>query len=192
MHWIHAAAFLALLVTGLALYVPALGELVGRRPLVKDVHLLVAVGWALALAAVILLGDRSGLRRTVRELDAFDADDRRWLRTRGRAPQGRFNAGQKLNAVLTAAFALLFAVSGTLLWLGERNTAFRLDGTLVLHDALTLVSLVLLLGHLYLAVIHPSTRHALRGITTGEVRSDWAAAHHATWVPEREDDGARE
>jgi formate dehydrogenase subunit gamma len=191
-HWIHAAAFLALLVTGLALYVPALGELVGRRPLVKDVHLLVAVGWAVALAAVILLGDRAGLRRTVRDLDAFDADDRRWLRTGGRAPQGRFNAGQKLNAVLTAAFALLFAVSGTLLWLGERNTAFRLDGTLVLHDVLTLVSLVLLLGHLYLAVIHPSTRHALRGITTGEVRADWAATHHATWAAEREADGARE
>ena len=31
------------------------------------------------------------------------------------------------------------------------------------------VSLVLLVGHLYLAVIHPATRHALRGITAGSV-----------------------
>ena len=112
---------------------------------------------------------------------AFDGDDRRWLVGR-RAPQGRFNAGQKLNAVLTAAFALLFAVSGTLLWLGERNTSFRFDGTIVLHDGLTLFSVVLLTGHLYLALIHPTTRHALRGVTRGDVRVDWAREHHAKWV----------
>ena len=97
-------------------------------------------------------------------------------------PRDRFNAGQKLNAVLTAAFALLFAVSGTLLWLGERNTSFRFDGTIVLHDGLTLFSVVLLTGHLYLALIHPATRHALRGVTRGDVRVDWAREHHAKWV----------
>ena len=31
-HWVHAAAFLVLLATGLALYLPSLSELVGRRP----------------------------------------------------------------------------------------------------------------------------------------------------------------
>ena len=51
-----------------------------------------------------------------------------------------------------------------------------------MHDALTLVSLILLLGHLYLSLIHPTTRHAMRGITTGEVREDWARRHHSKWV----------
>ncbi len=87
-----------------------------------------------------------------------------------------------MNAILTGAFALLFAVSGTLLWLGERDTRFRLDGSIVLHDTLTLLSLLLLVGHLYLAVIHPKTRHALRGMTRGDVRVDWAREHHAKWV----------
>ena len=181
LHWIHASAFFALLATGLVLYVPYLGEQIGRRPQIKETHLLVAVAWAIALTAVVVLGDRRGLRRTLREFDSFDGDDRRWLTGR-RAPQGRFNAGQKLNAVLTAAFALLFAVSGTLLWLGERNTSFRFDGTIVLHDGLTLFSVVLLTGHLYLALIHPSTRHALRGVTRGDVRVDWAHEHHAKWA----------
>lgn len=180
-HWVHACAFLALLGSGLVLYAPRLSEVVGRRPLVKDVHLLTAVGWALALALIVVLGDRHGLRRTLRELDRFDADDRSWLR-RARVPQGRLNAGQKLNAALTAAFALLFAVSGTLLWLGERDTRFRLDGSLVLHDALTFVSLVLLVGHLHLAVVNPTTRHSLRGITRGTVCRDWAREHHAKWA----------
>lgn len=180
-HWIHASAFFVLLGSGLVLYLPALSAYVGRRPLVKEVHLVTAIAWALALVAVIAVGDRRGLRRTLRELDRFDEDDRRWL-LGGRAPQGRFNAGQKLNAALTASFALLFAVSGLLLWLGERDTQFRWGSTIVLHDLLTLVSLGLLCGHLYLAVIHPSTRHALRGMTLGDVRADWAREHHAKWA----------
>lgn len=180
-HWIHASAFFVLLGSGLVLYLPALSAYVGRRPLVKEVHLATAIAWALALVAVLAVGDRRGLRRTLRELDRFDEDDRRWLRG-GRTPQGRFNAGQKLNAALTASFALLFAVSGLLLWLGERDTQFRWGSTIVLHDVLTLVSLGLLCGHLYLAVIHPSTRHALRGMTLGDVRADWAREHHAKWA----------
>ena len=179
-HWVHASAFFVLLGSGLVLYLPSLAAAVGRRPLVKDVHLLTALAWAVALLTVFLVGDRRGLRATARELDVFDADDRRWLRG-GPAPQGRFNAGQKLNAALAAAFALLFAVSGVLLWLGERDTRFRFDSTIVLHDVVTYLSVALLAGHLYLAVIHPSTRHALRGMTLGTVREDWAREHHAKW-----------
>jgi formate dehydrogenase subunit gamma len=179
-HWVHASAFLVLLGSGLVLYLPSLATEIGRRPLVKDVHLFTALAWAIALLAVVALGDRRGLRATTRELDVFDADDRRWLLGR-HVRQGRFNAGQKLNAALTAAFAVLLAVSGVLLWLGERDTRFRLDSTIVLHDVVAYLSVALLVGHLYLAVIHPSTRHALRGITVGTVREDWAREHHAKW-----------
>ena len=44
------------------------------------------------------------------------------------------------------------------------------------------VSFFLFLGHLYLAVIHPKTRHALNGMTRGWVDRDWAQQHHAKWV----------
>ena len=135
------------------------------------------------LALIVLLGDRRGLLRTARELDAFDADDVRWLRGK-RAPQGRFNAGQKINATLTAAFTVLFLVSGLLLWLGERDTRFRFASTVVLHDGLMYVSVILLVGHLYLALIYPATRHALRGMTLGTVDERWAARHHSKWKPE--------
>jgi formate dehydrogenase subunit gamma len=181
-HWIHAAAFFVLLGTGLVLYVPRLSEAVGRRPEVKAVHIYTAIAWVVALALVVALGDRASLRRTAQELDLFDRDDRLWLQRIPR-PQGRFNAGQKLNAALTAASALLFAASGFLLWLGERDNDYRFASTILLHDGLMYVSLVLLVGHLYLAVIHPATRHSLRGITTGSVRRDWAERHHAKWRP---------
>jgi formate dehydrogenase subunit gamma len=183
-HWVHATAFLVLLATGLTLYVPALSVAVGRRPLLKDIHVYTAVAWIGALVLVVVLGDRRRLRATVRELETFDADDMLWLRRYPR-PQGRFNAGQKVNAALTAAFAVLFTVSGSLLWLGERDHRFRLASTILLHDWLTLISLFLLVGHLYLALIHPATRHALRGMTVGTVRRDWAERRHHKWVREQ-------
>lgn len=185
-HWIHASAFFVLLGSGLVLYLPSLSVAVSNRPLVKAIHVYTAIVWLAALVLVVLVGDRRGLRRTLREVDLFDRDDRRWLTARP-APQGRFNAGQKLNAALTGAFAVLFAVSGFLLWYGERNTDFRWTSTLLLHDGLTLASVFLLTRHLYLTLIHRATRHSLRGMTLGSVREDWAREHHAKWLPPGED-----
>ncbi|QEC48064.1 hypothetical protein FSW04_11115 [Baekduia soli] len=181
-HWIHATAFFALLATGLVLYIPAFAAAVGDRPLAKAVHLASAVLWVTGLAVVAVAGDRRALRRTRRELERFDADDALWLRGR-RAPQGRFNAGQKVHAILQAALAVLFLVSGTLLWLGERNTAFRLPGTIALHDLSMFAALVLVAGHLYLALVHEATRPALRGMTHGDIEGRWALEHHAKWTP---------
>ena len=44
------------------------------------------------------------------------------------------------------------------------------------------VSLVLFLGHLWFALILPSTRHSLNGMTRGWVRRDWARRRHPKWV----------
>jgi formate dehydrogenase subunit gamma len=184
LHWANAVFFFFLLATGLVLYLPSLSVAVGRRTLVQDVHFWSGIAWVCALAAVVSVGDRRGVVRTARDIDRFDRDDLRWLTGRRPAPQGRFNAGQKINAALTAAFTVLFLVSGLLLWFGERDTTWRFASTVVLHDGLMYVSLVLLLGHLYLAVIHPATRHALRGVTVGTVSEEWAARHHPKWKPE--------
>ncbi len=182
LHWLNALGFFFLLATGLILYLPSLSILVSRRQLIQDMHFWAGVSWLGALALVLVLGARR-FARTARELESFDDDDLRWLRGK-KAPQGRFNAGQKVNAALTAAFTVLFGVSGLLLWFGERNTTYRFASTVLLHDGLMYVSLALLAGHLYLALIHPATRHALRGMTVGTVREDWAQRHHSKWDAE--------
>jgi formate dehydrogenase subunit gamma len=185
LHWVHASAFFVLLGSGLVLYIPSLSVAVGRRPFVKDVHFWTGISWAGAILLIVALGNRKALARTVREIDVFDRDDRRFLAGHTEVPQGRFNAGQKVNAVVTAAFAVLFFVSGLLLWYGERDTRFRLSGTVFLHDALMYASVVIVVGHLYLSLVHPATRHALRGMTLGSVREDWAHFHHEKWTRER-------
>ena len=166
-HWVNAAFFLYLLGTGLVLYLPRLSALFGRRALIKDLHFWGGLGWIAALALIALLGDTRGLWRTLRELETLD--------------HRRFNPGQKVNAILNAAITVLFVISGLLLWLGERDTRFRLQNTVTLHDTLMYAALALLAGHLYLAVIHPTTRHALRGMTRGTVSEEWARRHHPHW-----------
>lgn len=182
-HWVHATAFCILLGSGLCLYLPSLSELVSRRPLLKSIHLYTALAWAIALVLIVIAGDRRALRRTVHEVDWFDADDRAWL-LGAHTPQGRLNAGQKLNTIITAVFAILFAVTGFFLWYGERDTRFRLANALLVHDWLMYVSVFLFVGHLYLALILPKTRHSLSGITRGWVREDWAERRHPKWVEE--------
>jgi formate dehydrogenase subunit gamma len=167
LHWVNAAGFLLLLATGLVLYLPRLSVLVGRRPLMKDLHFWGGVGWVAALALVVVLGDRRGLLRTARDLETLRPS--------------RLNVGQKVNAILQAAFVILFFCSGLLLWLGERDTRFRFASTVLLHDWLLYLAGGLLLGHLYLAVIHPATRHSLRGMVRGSVREDWARRNYPYW-----------
>src|SRR5437667_42582 len=181
LHWVHASAFFVLFGSGLCLYLPSLAQLVGRRPLLKDIHAYTALAWLAALALVVLAGDRRRLLADAREIDVFDDDDLGWLRRRGN-PQGRFNAGQKINVIVTAALAFLFALTGFFLWYGERNHAFRLQNALVVHDWLMYISFFLVLGHLYLSLVNPSTRHSLSGITRGWVREDWALKHDAKWA----------
>ena len=169
LHWVHAAAFLVLLGSGLCLYLPSLSELVSRRPLLKHIHIYTATAWAVAIVLILVVGNRRTLRSTLRELDTLD-------------PDGRMNRGQQLNTIVTVAFAILFSISGFLLWYGERDTRFRFAGTLLVHDWLMYVAFVLFLGHLYYSLILPSTRHSLNGMTRGWVREDWAARRHPGWV----------
>jgi formate dehydrogenase subunit gamma len=180
-HWVNALGFFFLLTTGLILYLPRLSTEVGRRQFIQEIHFWGGIGWVASLIIVAMLGDRRGLVRTAGELDVFAREDINWLTLRHPQQQARFNAGQKLNTALNAAFMVLFLVSGLFLWFGEQDTRFRFASTVILHDGLMYVSLALLLGHLYLSLIHPTTRHALRGMVYGNVRYDWARRHHGRW-----------
>lgn len=194
LHWLLAGTFLVMLASGLALYVPRLSTIVDR-PTAKEWHIDAALALAAGLLGLLVVRWRR-MRAMLRELDRFDEDDLRWLSRMARPwrggptpPQGRFNAGQKLNtAVVGGLMAVLFA-TGALLWLGERNTDMRLDGSVIVHDWAAWILTALVLAHLYLALVNRSTRHALRGMTVGDVDREWAREHHAKWVEADESHG---
>ena len=186
-HWLLAGAFASMLASGV--FMGGIGPLHHRAVLV--VHVGSAVVLACGIAALVLLRrSRRPLAQAVRDLRPLDARDRRWLRLAPRAyltggelpPAGKFNAGQKVNARLVLLVLSVLYVSGV----GElgRFTSvlapFRVLGAP--HGLAAAVAAALVAGHIYLALIHPPTRPAFRGITRGSVRRDWAEHHHAEWV----------
>ena len=188
-HWWLAATTGLMTLTGAFLYFPALA-LYLDRPTAKMLHLWAAIALPAGWIALTILGDRRALARTLQEADLFDRDDIRWLKggprrlfnREGEPPQGRFNAGQKMNLAVTMGLMLVLGVSGVLLWLGERDTTYRFAGSVHVHDLATLAITFLICGHLYLALLHPATREALSGMTDGSVDREWARRHHGKWV----------
>jgi formate dehydrogenase subunit gamma len=187
LHWLLAVTFLTMLATGLILYLPAFAQLAANRRLWKSIHLGAAIAFWAGLV-VLMLTDLSGsLRRTAGEFDRFDDDDVRWLgwavtRRGPEPPAGRFNAGQKLNAALVAGLMVVFTLSGVLIYLQETDAAVRgRTSAILVHDIATWIAVPLIAGHLYLALVNPSTRPSLRGMVLGTVRRDWARRHHPKW-----------
>ena len=80
-HWMQAISFLALLLTGFALQLPALEGLMGHRALLREIHLSSAFFFFFGPALIALSGDRRSMAEDVRDVDTWDRDDARWLLT---------------------------------------------------------------------------------------------------------------
>lgn len=183
-HWATSSLLGLCLLTALALYVPALSGLVGRRELVKYVH----VGSGLALPLPFLVS-RLGpwvtqLGADVRRLNRFDEMDRRWLRSLGRDPfvrSGKFNGGQKLNAAFDVGAILLLLATGSIMkWFGPFPLPWRTGATFV-HDWTAFLLVVALVGHIAMAF---GDRDALGAMVRGTVSRAWARRHAPRWLEE--------
>lgn len=209
LHWAFALTYLTLLGSGLPLM------FVGLRGWIRDyspvvglrLHLACGILWMAATLAVIVAGNRTRLGTTLRELTHLAPADAAWLRrfprwllgdaaerTRIDAAVGRFNAGQKANLIFTLATSVLLLVSGLALTpVGDGLVATHLTGAGSVtvwreaHRWLTLLVLLPIAGHVYLAAFHPPTRPALEGMLHGLVDARWAAAHHPRWRAEARD-----
>ncbi len=174
-HWLLAAAFFTMLLSG-----GMVPHHAGWTNWALDIH----VGAAVVLVAglLVLTARARAVRTTARDLSTLDADDRVWLsptrllQRRPPPPVGRFNAGQKVNArLVVVGLAGLYLTGITLLLVGHGP----LGG---LHGPFAFATAVLAAGHMFMAIVNPQTRPALRGMTLGSVDRDWATHHHPLWV----------
>jgi formate dehydrogenase subunit gamma len=186
-HWAFAIPFVLTMFTGLGLYFPNLAKLAGNRELVRDLHRFAGLATVLLPALVLVFGDRRRLRQDLDEVDLWSRDDSRWFKSwlwrkvggRDRLPpQGRFNAGQKFNAVLTAASVFWLAVTGLVIFPGIHPPFWLVSNSRDLHNLGWIVLTPAVIGHVYLAAVYPPTRPGLRGIITGRVPLSWLREHH--------------
>jgi formate dehydrogenase subunit gamma len=168
--------------TAVVLYNGAIEIRVGHRRLIELVH--VYCGFALpvpVLIGLISVAYRADLRR----LNRFTSTDWHWLRSRrrrdGAIRVGKFNAGQKLNASLSAGAILVLLGSGVIMYFpGLARLSWRTGATFV-HDWFSLGLGLLVLGHIAYAI---NDAEARRGMRSGSVSTAWARSEHAAWADE--------
>lgn len=188
-HWLTASFFITLIATGAALYIPAVIGFVGRRGLVERIH--VDVGLALPLPLIISLAGSwgKGLRADLRRINRWIPSDRQWLRLTvrrlptGDVPIGKFNAGQKLNAAITGGVMVVMLMTGSVMhWPYYWPLSWR-TGATFMHDVVAIFFVVVLIGHIGMAVTHPP---ALRSMFTGKISRAWARRHAPLWLEDLE------
>jgi formate dehydrogenase subunit gamma len=184
LHWVNAALFLTVMSTAAVLYVGPLSAAVGRRELIRQIH--VWCGIALPVPVLITLAGRwgRGFRADVSRLNRWTKDDRRWFRTLGRDPYvqlGKFNPGQKLNAAFLAGALVVMIGSGSIMRFFEPFPDAWRTGATSVHDWFALGIGLSVLGHIAIALRDPI---AMRAMRSGLVPESWARKRRPRWYEE--------
>jgi len=181
LHWANAVLFGVLLATAALLYVGQLSALVGRRELVRQVHVVSGLLLPAPLVLALIGPWRRGIMADLRAFNRFDADDVRWLRSRGRDHSVRlhkFNPGQKLNAAFVAgAIGVMLATGSIMFWFRPFPLAWRTGATFV-HDWTAIAVAMVVAGHIWMAV---GDSDSLRAMVRGWVPAWWAQIHRPRW-----------
>ncbi len=193
-HWLHFLAFTVLLGTGLFLYTPGLrpfttGEAGEAARLAHRIAALVFMFSPL----IYLVFSPGEFFESLREMFKWGASDFAWLRgawafyTYSRKeqlpPQGKYNAGQKLNALTQFIGFWVFVVTGLLMWFGKGVVPVGLfRWAVILHDLSVIATTAWFILHVYLVGIHPLTRESITAMVEGSVTEAYAAEHHSLWL----------
>lgn len=186
-HWVNAAAFLVLLITGFFLFFSPFAPLGSHAS--RFLHRVAAV--VLMLGPIFyFLFDREDFLHLLKASFTYDKNDMIWLMkmpfyfiglAEGLPPQGQINAGQRIHHAFTIIFYNLVAWSGLLLWVGKEALPYQLFiGSLMVHDVSMIVLTVLMIGHMYFTFVYG----ALSGMITGRISATYARVEHPLWVEE--------
>ncbi len=203
LHWFNATVWLAELTTGTALissphfriapywYINLVQGFFGSRADMLRFHVTVGLVWIAVFLVYGTFGFRTYLAKEVLQREiGLDRDDFRWLKIRALRllrrtqahlpPQGVYNAGQKMFALLVYAMIPLIMTSGLVM-------SFHLLSTTVVGFAVVLhfvaVGMVVsgLMIHVYMGAVFPEEKPAFFSMITGTVNELYAYRHHFKW-----------
>lgn len=203
LHWFNAMVWVAELSTGAALissehfrfaplwYIDLVTGIFGSRQNMLRVHIAAGVAWIAVFAVYGLFGRRTYLKREVLEREVgLDRDDFVWLKTRlllilGKTteplpPQGVYNAGQKLFAVMVYLMVPIVMVSG-LVMAFHWGSPELVGWAMVIHFAAVAVVASGLMIHVYMGAVFPEEKPAFFSMLTGMVNELFAYKHHFKW-----------
>jgi formate dehydrogenase subunit gamma len=191
LHWSIAVPFMICYATAAALFLffnlrsPQTSRLV-----LSWVHRVAGAG-LIAFPLLTVLRNRREYRvhfDNIKQAWIWAWGDIKWLLLMGAAAvnskiklpeQGKFNAAEKLNFMMVMGTYPIFIVTGLLLWVPGIHFV-----SWTVHVGLAVIATPLMLGHIYMALVNPSTRVGLSGMVSGYVDRDWASEHYHRWYRE--------
>ncbi len=203
LHWFNAIVWLLELATGSALivgpgyrfmpmwYLTMMQQAFGSRANLLHFHIAVGLTWTIVFLVYAIFGWRHYLHTEVlRKEIGLDRDDFNWLRIRtlkllNRSleplpPQGAYNAGQKLYALLVYSMVPLIMTTGLIMTL-HLFSAAAVAWSMVLHFLAAGMVLSGLMIHIYMGAVFPEERPAFYSMITGLVDELYAFKHHFKW-----------
>jgi formate dehydrogenase subunit gamma len=187
LHWAVALSFVLSLLSGFAIYSPWLFRwltpLFGGGPMTRFLHPWFGLAFTVAFFFQFLNWFLPM---------HWTAADGRWMRRMRQyvsneqkvEPKevGFFNGGQKLYFWAIALCAVLFLITGLLLWFDHVVPRWSVAVSYVVHDISALIMLAGFIVHIYEGTAaQPGT---FRSMTSGTVTKEWAWTHHPAWYQE--------
>jgi len=203
LHWFNAISWLLELATGAGLivspyyrfaplwYLQMMEGIFGSRANMLRFHIAVGLTWTAVFLVYAIFGFRNYLRIEVLQHEiGLDRDDMQWLKVRTLLllsrtkdplpPQGVYNAGQKLFALLVYTMVPLIMLTGltmTFHWFGTTFVAWAM----VLHFFAVGMVVSGLMIHVYMGAVFPEEKPAFYSMITGVVDELYAYRHHFKW-----------
>ena len=188
-HWLTAASFVVLGLTGLnitfgkILLLPVIGPeaFSDLSQAAKYAHNFTSFAFVIGLVLIAANWLKDNVPRQV------DID---WVKHGGgfikskHAPAGRFNAGEKLVFWLALAGGAAVAISGYLLLFPFYATDIAgMQVAQVVHALVAVLFVALILAHIYIGTL--GMEGAFEAMATGEVDRNWANEHHDLWLKDQ-------
>ena len=178
-HWWTVVMVAVALLSGLGL-----GDDSGSGSPMLTVHIAAVALIGAGLLVALVIGNTRALLHAIRRLFIFDRRDVAWVSFYARHPfrrgvqheWGMFNPAQKL-----LAWALSLSIAAVIITGVQAWSAGGDDGGGA-HGVAVVIAMTLVGSHIFMAVLNPTTRPALAGMTLGRVRRSWAAKHHGGWL----------
>lgn len=185
LHWIVAASFFTLLLSGLGLYSRLFTGYFNFFGGGQNAILVHKIGGIIFFFSSLYM-----FFNHKKDISTFDQDDKEWVvkgggylsRDASHFNVGKYNPGQKLFALYIAATTAVLGVSGVFIWLPTVFPRWIVQVSLLTHGLMFVGSVMFVVVHVYLATIgNPGTIDAM---LYGDVKRNWAKKHHPKWYKE--------
>lgn len=194
-HAVNAISFFALYITALPMYTeffdwlyPVLGGPANARLL----HRIFAVIFVTP-TIIFVIFDPKGFANWMKELVTWKKRDLQFFTEFVKelfgfnfkhVRQTFFNAGEKINSIIQIFSAILIIGSGILMWFPQFFPRGLVQAGYLMHNIGFGIAIAVIVGHIYLSVVHKNSRPGYSGVVTGEVPAWWANDHYTEWYEE--------